>query len=241
MEEKPQIVYCMPRTRSTAILFASKKEIKLNEPFSFPVLSPSEFAKRNSGNISEVMKNSLKREFLNLNWQKDVNFEAWDNIKKDLNNPKSISKFLGISITEFDLAKNWFLGAQINKTHNIFVVYRDLEEICWSYVIANRFGFFKENEVYDRDKTVPELAFCALEQNIKEFLNNMPINANLISWENLPSTNFDKSKTTVQEQYSSSKKSLLKNIEYCSNKIDGILEKYQPQIESKVLSLPWIK
>lgn len=244
--EKPEILYAMVRTRSTAILQASKKR-QITEPFGRgrwiaekyitqdEILSVSESDK----NISD--EEELQKMTLDFEWQKKIPLEAWQKLQKLMDDKNTITKILALQLSEFDLAKRWFYDIQNKDSHNIFVVYRNLEEICWSYIIAVHNGFYKHTELNLDKFTVHKCTLNILETQILQFLHHLPKNAMLLSWENLPEKYFDKSRVILSEQFSKNKINKIQNYDMCKYSIDKLIEKYQPRIESEVLSLPWVK
>lgn len=209
MEEldKPHVIYTLPRSRSTAILEASKKENKLNEPFN-PSLA--------------------------------LRMDSSDTIKK-MNDPDSATKFLAKHLENDEVFQQWFKRIDEKKSHKIFVIDRNLEEICWSYIIAVKFGWTKsteKEELNNRNVTIGEIIFDNLENHIQKFLQYMPINAQILTWENLPEEYFDKSKITFSQKQNTKNRILkINNIQYCTDIIGSLVEKYHPMIKEKTFNM----
>lgn len=229
--EKPHLIYALPRTKSSAILAASKKEVKYFEPFSYNSIFQKNWSFSNDILGSEY-------------WKRLIDPNRWNLMRDKISGSNAAVKILGFNVEVFTQGHQWYYDALSRETHEVFVVYRDLEEICWSYLIAMRMGFFKKqmeesllkNETY----VITENVFVALELHIKSFLRHLPKkNSKLISWERLPQNDFDKNLVKIQEQNSSNYINLISNFDFCKIRIEELKELYQPIIDKNVLTLPW--
>jgi len=119
--EKPHLIYGMARSRSTAILEASNKQIKLNEPF-----NPNNFK------LSENL-------FL-------IDDNDWIQIENKMQKPNTATKILPIQLNMVKASNQWYEKAQIEDKFEIFVVHRNLEEICWSYAMVPILGWYSRKD-----------------------------------------------------------------------------------------------
>lgn len=223
--KKPHLIYTLPRAKSTAILQASKKKINLNEPFSYEFL----FGHINYQDI-----------FFDNYWEVTIQEKKWNLIKSSMNNPDSVVKVLGFDVENLSQGKKWLEDALKKQTHEVFVVHRDLKEVCWSYLLATRRGFFHNDNASNKPFSLKLIDLVFLEKHIKDYLRHLPQkNAKLISWDRLPKKYFDKSRVRITEQFSSKHLHLIENFDFCKNKIEEFKEIYQPIIDKRVLTLPW--
>lgn len=227
MEEKPQLIYAFPRSRSTAILQASNKLIHVNEPC----------------NKFNLVKNFNLKGIDPFVDKIVVTDEMWETIKNNINNKDVACKFLPWHFNSpYPKAIDWFKEVQNNQTFDVYVVYRNIEEICWSFCVARKFGWYEKSEVKELFYvTVEEQIFLAIERQLEIFLNNFPKYGQVISWENLPQNHFDKSKVKNKEQFSKEKIKYINNIDFCREKINNIMEKYNVILEEKFSTLKWAK
>lgn len=217
--ENPHILYSLPRSQSTVILEASKKTLKLNEPFS---------------------KNSIK--LINTEERARINELdcRWKEIEYKINEPTTIVKFLPRQLMWISSAKEWFYNAKNTHSHTIFVTVRDLSEMCWSTILAAIYGWntTHENYVNQTEKhVVPQDAFVAIEEHISCFIEHFPENAILVSLDNLPSKYFDANKITMEKQNTMNKLDRIINYEYCDNHIKELVQIYQPTLNHKISTL----
>lgn len=219
---KPVIIYSLPRTRSTAILQACVRPIKLHEPFDHFTLYGADT--NNAWNFYPRYAN--KSEQL-----------VWPYIKDQLNDPRAVSKFFGNSLLTFPPARSWFEEADRNETHDIFVAVRDRRETAWSYLLAHKFGWVKGSESESKEVEIEPRFFFFLAYTFDNFLRFFPKNATLIEYETLPASHFDKSLIEIQDQESAKKRPLIKNREFCEEQIDSIIQCYDREWQSKVASL----
>ena len=142
------------------------------------------------------------------------------------------------------IASNWFKEIQSKQTHKIYVVYRNIEDICWSHTLSTKFGWkIEEQEAKNvQFADIEENNFKGIENHIKSFINFFPNSATKLSWERLPELFFDKNLVKMREQFSQqTNKDKITNIEYCIDRIDQICKKYEEIYEEKFLTLPWAK
>jgi hypothetical protein len=210
--EKPFLIYALPRSRSTAILQASKKPIIIYEPFN-----------PNIRNSSEV---------------------SWYELKNQLNNKDASIKILCSHFKKFHKAKIWYDHVQREKRFKIFVVQRDIREICHSYMIAPFVGFEKQYESREKDLKgkieiqINEIEFeDLLTTTFQSFLDFFPEYGTVINWKNLPEDFFDKTKVNIQEQFSQTKLDLVKNLDSCLLIVEKIVKQFEPLIDDKLCKL----
>lgn len=237
---KPVIIYTFPRTKSTATLQACLRENKFNEPFREYRLFNIDYSKLNVSN--DVKEKMYQESHININ---NIYATYFDSLSKDfisnlinnLNNPNSVSKIFGFHLVNFLPGKKWFLEADQNETHDIFVLTRDLREQMFSYLLAPKFGFFVDDAIPPYETTVNNYEFYNLRTNIDSFLRFFPKNAKLISFENLPESHFDKSKIKLGVQNSLVNLKYIKNLNECEHHIDKLISYFKDEWNEKINSI----
>lgn len=225
--ERPQLIYALPRSRGTAILQASKKLRKFPEP----------------NNPHNLYLNKRFTFFVNNpNWKNELPvIKKWNLLTKEMSYRNAAVKILPAHFNEFPLSIEWYNRIQEEETHDVYVVHRDLKELCYSFILAGIFGWFKhEEKQFDGEVEVTGMAVDGLSMHFDSYLKYFPKNAKLISWESLPNTLFDKNNVIMEEQYSIKNFERIKNKDYCIGSIEDILRKYKPLIEEKTSSLEWV-
>ncbi len=221
---KPLILYSMPRTRSTAMLQACKHPQKLHEPFDNLTLFPE-----GRFDIWQLGKN----------WQRVVPPSRWDAIKFQMNQPGTVSKFFGHSLYYLDSANDWFQEVQDQGTHEIFVIVRDFKEVAWSYFLAFYFGWDSRMQYTPDSVTVHTKCIEMFDFIVQCFIEFLPRNARLISWEHLPGEYFDKSTVQISDQKTNTKLDLVANRDWCEEHIERLQQKYHPVLQDRVYNMPW--
>lgn len=221
---KPILLYAMHRSRSTAILHSAKRSIHFHEPFNRHRMKKLHgiFA---LPECQKVMSDFYYRDFLLPQLQ-----------QHDL-----AIKILGIECRWFSEARQWLTEVQENNKHEIYIVVRDLREIVWSTLLAMHYGYF-HGENWKSSKQTCEITpeqIRVLTIFLDSFLEYLPSDGQLISWDHLPTRDFDKEKNTIKNQYSLTKLPLIQNYQWCNDHVEEILKIYQPQWEDKVLTKPW--
>lgn len=223
---KPVIIYSIQRTRSTATLYSCKRDIKIREPF-------------NSG---QMFKN-LNHIYCDLHRSKFhkifVDISGWDNLIIRMNNANTVTKILSYNLYTFLPSRKWFEDTVNDETHDIFVLEREnREELLLSWIIAQYFGHSHQVESESYEFTVPESMLHNIIHSVDQFLRFYPKKGQVITYENLPSSHFDKNlNQRMIDQDSKSKYKYFKNIDVFRNHIRHILDYYKDEWDSKIRSL----
>ncbi len=222
---KPHLLYSIARSRSTAILHASKKPRKIYEPFNHNMLVP---------NYEFVMA-------YDNSWQSQVTHEKWKHIQGWMDYRECCTKFISHSVYHLEWANDWWTQLQSQNKHEIFVVHRDFDEICWSFVLATKFGFFKsEEQPGDFGVKIDKMAFYVLGVHFRTFLRCFPSRGKIISWNHLPSEHFDKTLVQLEEQESRETKThRIINYDECMEGIAKVKQKYHTEWQDKFANLSW--
>lgn len=219
---KPVIIYSMPRSRSTAIMHSCKRSRCLFEPFDFFTL------------FGDTGRNSYD---LYPHYSNSVPDKKWESIKTSMEDPNSVTKFFGISLYSYYPARKWFVEVDNAESHDIFVAVRDRREQAFSYLLACKFGWFKDKSVEPFEFTVDNRMLFNLARMQDAFLRFFPKNAKLIDFDNLPETHFDKSLNKLKNQDSLNNISYIKNIDHCEEQIASIIKCYDSEWRSKLSSI----
>lgn len=205
----------MPRTKSTAVLQACKRSVKLNEPFD--VYNLPNYNKDNDGYLYRVR--SL------------VEYDQWDSLLTKLNQKDTAVKIFGHSLMFYYNARAWFDAAM--QTHEIFTLIRNPKEMILSELIAFHFGHTKDSETENREITISDYQFYTVQSVISSFLRFYPSTGKLVTFDTLPNECFDKTQIQIQEQHSGNKTHFIKNIDEVHRNIDLMLSYYQAEWKDK--------
>jgi hypothetical protein len=214
MERLPIILYTMPRSNGTALLFASDK---INKISSLPELV------HDTDDISGIFPIIDK-----------IPEEEWNNTLLKINDPNTILRIFSYELFSSRKMRLWFESCEHNKTHNIFVLERkNLMDMSLSAIIARRFGYIKHKEIlpfaFDADENdVMEIKF-----NIYCYMAYMPKTGKLINIENYPTEHFSNVDNVLEKQNSSSKFKYINNLDWIREKVQDIIDFYQPDIDYK--------
>lgn len=195
----------MGRSRSTAVLQACRRTNQLNEPFDVYSIVGHDFT-------------SLIEARTEL-----ANKIDWDNIQSQMSNPDSASKFFGTSLALFPPSQRWFVEAE--KTHEVFILLRNVRDVVWSLLLANKFGFHKSSEIELYNTFIDDSDLFVADNAIDQFLRFYPSTGKVITFDNLPEEHFDYSKITQPNQHSQERKlQFIQNKDEVERKIDLILD-----------------
>lgn len=213
--QKPIIIYSLARSKSTATLQASRRDNLMNEPFD---------AWAAIDNYVELVtrKKPASRTDLDNLLLSSVN---WNELQQQMQHSSAAIKFFGTSLHHYYPAQKWFNDVLKNNTHEVFVLLRNLEDLCWSLILASEFGFAKSSlrKPY-RMFTVPNAFIENCSRNIDCFLDFYPKGKQIITFETLPTEFFDYSKIVTTPQKSQDKKFLVENFNYVEDQIRKLLE-----------------
>lgn len=211
--QKPIVIYSLARSKSTATLQAVRRNILLSEPFD-PWSAVGNYAELvTAGTPSRTDLDHLLLESIN-----------WNRLQEQMQNENTAIKFFGTSLYHYYPAQKWFDNVLKNNTHEVFVLLRKLEDLCWSLILALEFGFSRSglSRPY-RVFTVPAVYIENCSRSIDCFLDFYPKEKQVITFESLPSEFFDYSKIVINPQKSHDKRFLIKNHNYVEDQIHKIL------------------
>jgi hypothetical protein len=222
---KPIILYALPRSRSTAVLYSCKSKIKLNEPFGLTHIHEN-----------KTQSDSwLYRSELNTNF---INSGQWDNIIDTMNCNDTVTKVLSSDLYNFPPSRTWFENSIENQTHEVFIVEReDREESLISYIIAGYFGWHKSTQVDPYKFTAKINILPQLNSLVDSYLRFYPKRGRIITFNNLPENHFDKKLNHTENQESVSKYEYFENIDEFRIHIKYILDLYKDEWDSKIRNL----
>lgn len=206
---KPILIYTLPRTRATAALYAARREKFFNEPF-------GQHAADEKGKIANA-------------W--------WHELFTELNDANSAVKIHSSNLSLFPHGRLWYHRVLSLDSHDIFIITRDFDELCWSYLLALNLGFTKIDALdVGQSVAVKEEHIKSLWWSIYSFLVHYPDGHKLITFDNLPESHFDISKQPdwLKPQDSMSKLDRIENFEFAKSKINELWNHFGPEWEAKV-------
>ena len=143
---KPIIIYSLARTRSTAVLQAARRTHLLHEPFDFH----SVFKDHNKLTLSNI-------DFAN----RLLNTLDWHNLKSQMSDSDTATKFFGTGLHKFYPAQKWFKDVEYEKFKRV-TDYMKENPVSEEKIQQGRrdfYSFFSENDRRlgtDLLKTFPE-------------------------------------------------------------------------------------
>ena len=225
---KPVIIYALPRTRSTAVLYSCKRELKLFEPFAANGIHKE----KQHDNVWHI-RAELNNDFVRLG--------KWEDMVTKMNNINTVTKILCMDLFYFSPARKWFNDLVENQTHDVFIIEREnREEILLSYTLAAYFGWHKNSEIAPYEFTVDDSFLIPIHNIIDNYLRFYPKRGKIITFANLPDSHFDKSLNHSHraiDQQSSSKYKYIKNLDEFRVHIKHILDYYKDEWDSKIINL----
>ena len=224
---KPIILYALPRSRSTAVLYSCKNKIKLNEPFGLTHIHENK-----TGHDSWIYRSELNTNFINSG--------QWDTIVDKMNCNDTVTKVLSTDLYNFPPSRTWFENSIENQTHEIFIIEReDREESLISYIIAGHFGWNKSTQVDSYKFTQNIDILPQLNNLVDSYLRFYPKKGKVITFNNLPESHFDKKLNLnyIKNQESISKYGYFENIDEFRIHIKYILDLYKDEWDSKIRNL----
>jgi hypothetical protein len=228
MENKPVLIYSMPRAHSTAMLFSCNRELKFNEPFDI---------RRRNSDVVKTTKNVKLENIIDIPFE-HLYYENWDNLTSKLHNKNCVVKILAMSLMLYYPARKWYTSVINGNDFDVFVTNRSMYDIAWSTILATKYGFRKEWETEAVEIEIPVRELKEIALNFDSFLRFFPNNATAIDINNLPNTHFGRvSENNVKVQNSLTKKSLIKNFNECDDEIRYIVELFADEWTSKYHSI----
>lgn len=228
MADRPVLIYAMPRSYSTVMLFSCNREIKINEPFDI---------RRRNSEIVKTTKNVKLENILDIPFDKLYHGD-WNKLTNSLNHSNTVVKILAMSLMIYYPARDWYNKAVESNSFDIFIPNRSMYDIAWSTVLATKFGFRKEWESESLEIDIPIATMKELALNFDAFLRFFPKNAVAIDIDNLPDSHFhNTSERDVRIQNSLAKKSLIKNFDECDQEIRFLIDLFANEWTSKFQSI----
>lgn len=233
---KPLLLYSMPRSRSTAILESCKKQNKIFEPFNPLTLFGVDYNHILDKNLRNIQYLEAHKKFRNLStwYESNVRPEQWSKLFESLSGSNTVSKIISNSLYQWMSARMWFKKVEVNGTHNIFVIWRDIKDIILSIILADKYGYFKNVEVDPYPFTVKEESIYAYRQQVEYYVQFMPSSGYIITFEDLPQEYFNKSTIVISDQESNKKLEYIENLDFVLEQVDCIDRIYKPLIEEKL-------
>lgn len=211
--QKPIIIYSLARSKSTATMQAARRNILLNEPFD-PWSAIDNY-------VELVTQKTVSRTDLDNLLLSSVN---WTELQQQMQNENAAIKFFGTSLHHYYPAQKWFNDALKNNSHEVFILLRNLKDLCWSLVLALEFGFAKSSlKKPIRTFTAPIAYIENCSRSIDYFLDFYPKEKQIITFQSLPTEFFDYSKISMTPQKSQDKRFLVENYNYVEDQIHKIL------------------
>jgi hypothetical protein len=218
---KPILIYSLPRTRGSAALKAAFRTKTYNEPFAIH-------------NIPGVVNISVNNTWERQSQVNDLKVSAnidWDQLQCKLDDPDSATKIHATNLIDCYKARVWYKNVLNENSHDVFIIHRDLKEICISWLMAYYFGFniWMCHDPYEIE--IDERYFDIIRRYIDDFLRFYPTHATSITFDSLPETHFDISRTTQVDQHSDTKLSYIKNLDVTLENIDILIDSFKDQWE----------
>ena len=204
---KPVIIYTLHRTKATASMTACKRSIMNTQSFVFE-------------NPHSITK------------------EQWLEKTKYVDDPNSVTRVRGRDIGACDYNEEWYFNKLNKENYDIFVIEReDRLATMLSFFTSKFFGFNKFEEIDPYPVEVSDNIIDEVEFNIQSHIKYYPNTGTVVTFETLPESHFDKHLITHAEQHSKEKFKYLTNLDYCIERCNNILLKYNDEWDEKIKSL----
>jgi hypothetical protein len=213
----------MPRTQGSVAIQSCKRKVRINEPFKPENL----YGERSPTHYELYASYSTK-----------VTMDQLDPLIETLNDSNTACKIIGNQLHTFVPARYWFERATSGDTHDVFILTRDREEQAFSWLLASKFGWHKNDEIGKEKKEfeVTNYELHILSRVMDEFLRWVPERGTLIDFENLPESHFDKTQIRLQHQHSLNNLKYITNYKYCKEIITDIINCYEYEWDLKINS-----
>lgn len=200
------IIYTWPRTRSTATLMRAKADNHLLEPFG--MFSPWGIASRND------LADSPTR--------------SWAELEQQMMSKNTASKIFGINLHNVRVSRAWW--SSYCADHTPYVLFRDLRETAISFLVAKNLGWASIAQRTDRplEITPTDLQQCRLPWEC--FIDYAPENGHAVTFDTLPTENFNPTQTLLEPQdYQNKFLTLVKNPDEVLGWVDELVRYYEPE------------
>jgi hypothetical protein len=204
---KPVMLYTLPRTRGTAILYSCLRPIIKDEPFAEWKLDLDSEESWNKA----LYKIDDSRAVVKIHGEhiaRDARIEQWyESVIAD------------------------------RKYEIFVIERCDRESIFLSHFIANRFGFNLYDEIAPYNFKVNDSDISHMRKLIKLYLKHFPPYGNIISLETLPSDFFNPNIVPKFDQKSHLKYKYIENFNWAMKQITQVLADYKEEWDHKVSTL----
>ena len=210
---QPIIIYAMPRTYSNLWLSRALRPEKYLEPFSkkslFPIDPWHPFWPGQMMEISGELQDLFDR----------------------LDQPTSCVKFFGSQLYYCLPARAWWVRAQDQNSHRIFITRRPLRDQLLSNLAARVWGFTKSTERRPEKTKIPRMFFHDLNLELDSFLRWFPKQGEVLTLDGAIPDCFD-SQGDLEPQHTLDKLQYIDNLDECRERVDRLIEYYSIDLES---------
>jgi hypothetical protein len=204
---KPVMLYTLPRTRGTAILYSCLRPIIKDEPFAEWTLDLESDESWNKA----LYKIDDPRAVVKIHGEhiaRDTRITQWYNS-----------------------------AIENNTYEVFVIERPDRANIFLSHFIAGRFGFNLYDEIEPYSFTVNNSDIAAMKMLIEKYLKHFPPYGTVISLDNLPAGFFSKRITPKLDQKSHLKYRYIENFDWAVEQIEQVLAEYKEEWDRKISRL----
>jgi hypothetical protein len=220
---KPVLIYGMPRSKSTALLYSCKRENIIDEPFRMKTFHRG--------------KPFVFRDYYKYN--SEIPPQKMNRILHSMSQPNSVTKYFGIHAFQFPQLRPWLEQAEQSRSHDMFIIERDREQMFLSYILAYYFGYLKTHEVpVIEDIVVQPDVFFILSLIIDCHIRYYPKRGKLVTLETMPESHFDINlNDKIESQMSHTRYQHITNIDECMSNIRSLIKFHGPEWDRKINQL----
>jgi hypothetical protein len=218
---RPIALYAMPRSRGTAVLQACKRSNDLHEAW-----NPRKF-------MSNQAVPPLHQSIDHMVTQQQI-----DAVLCLINQPDTKVKIMGQQLARLEAAQTWWDHSQSAMIHDIWILERDYAQSLHSWLLAEHLGYFLETQGHDRTIVATELHVSQVRLLLHNHVRFYPRHGIRITWDALPTHEFDKSQIVMGEQHSLDRLQLIQNFDWWQDQIDSLLAEWRHRLDSCAQSLP---
>jgi len=218
---KPLIIYTLPRSRSNAALYSSKRALRIEDPLSLSEILPR---------MPSYMVYDMRARASAL-----ITAHQWQSLTDQLSGPDIAFKVYGKQLDQLRPAPRWWSQVQEQQSHDIFVLTRDRMETCLSAIIAGMFGYSRHSQdnIAKVPVTVSDQSLQLLDYMLEQHVRYFPTVGTLVQWPDLPLSHFDTQLNPIKPQNSAELESLITNIVYIKDRIAEILDWHREAWDAK--------
>jgi hypothetical protein len=204
---KPVMLYTLPRTRGTAILYSCRRPIIKDEPFA-------------EWTLDLDSEESWNKALYKIDNPRAVVKVHGEHIARDVR-----------------IAKWYNSAIENNTYEVFVIERPDRANIFLSQFIAGRFGFNLYDEVAPYSFAVNDSDIAHMRMLIEQYLKYFPPYGTIINLDNLPEDYFSVSITPKLDQKSHLKYKYIENFDWATEQIEKVLAEYKEEWNSKVSTL----